>query len=171
MKVFRVSALCFAFWLQSASCRWFRNFLDIYGCRYYELMRGTNEILASNYDIAKGQTRALWDRHLGFSQFCRLLFRLKVFRIQTLSTVMGQFKGSYFGVGVASRHFWPNWSIAANGATHVFHNSWVLFHLLQGETERFHNLWVLFHLLQGRLLATRTLLKKLSFKSRLLGGD
>ena len=40
-----------------------------YGWRYYELMRGTNEILASNYDIAKGQTRALWDPHLGSSQF------------------------------------------------------------------------------------------------------
>ena len=31
----------------------------MYGWRYYELMRGTNEILASTYDIAKGQIRAL----------------------------------------------------------------------------------------------------------------
>ena len=28
---------------------------------------GTNEILASKHDIAKGQTRALWDRHLDSS--------------------------------------------------------------------------------------------------------
>ena len=32
-------------------------------------MLGTNEILASKYDIAKGQTRALLDRHLRSSQF------------------------------------------------------------------------------------------------------
>ena len=34
---------------------------------------GTNEILASKRDFAKGQTRALWDRHLVSSQFFRLL--------------------------------------------------------------------------------------------------
>ena len=100
---------------------------------------GTNEILASNHDIAKGQTRTLWDRHLDSSQFFRLLLRLKVFWsisfkifiIQTLSTVMLLFKGSYFSVDAASRHFWPN-SAIANSTTHVFRNLWVLFHLLQG---------------------------------------
>ena len=44
---------------------------------------------------------------------------------------MQLFKGSYFSVGAASRHFWPN-SAIMNGTTHVFHNLWVLFHLLQG---------------------------------------
>ena len=39
--------------------------LCVFGCvlqrpiRYYELMLGRNEILASKHDIAKGQTRAL----------------------------------------------------------------------------------------------------------------
>ena len=45
---------------------------------YYELMLGTNEILASKRDIAKGQTRTLCDRHIGSSKFFRLLLRLKV---------------------------------------------------------------------------------------------
>ena len=44
----------------------------------YELMLGTNEILASKHDIAKGQTRTLCDRHIGSSKFFRLLLRLKV---------------------------------------------------------------------------------------------
>ena len=41
--------------------------------------------------------------------------------IQTLSTVMQLFKGSYFSVGGTSRHFFPNLAIA-NGTTDVFHN-------------------------------------------------
>ena len=78
---------------------------------------GTNEILASiKHGIAKGRTRAIWDRHLDSSQFFRLLLRLQVFRsitlnifmIQTLCTVMQLFKGSYFSVDAASRRFWPN---------------------------------------------------------------
>ena len=48
-----------------------------------------------------------------------------------LSTVMQLFRGPYFSVGAASRHFWPN-SAITNSTTHVFHNLWVLFHLLQG---------------------------------------
>ena len=32
-------------------------------------MLGTNEILASKHDIAKGQRRSLWDLHLGSFQF------------------------------------------------------------------------------------------------------
>ena len=72
--------------------------------------------------IAKGRTRALWDRHLDSSQFFRLLLRLQVFgniilnifMIQTLCTVMQLFKGSYFSVDAISRHFWPN-SAIANG--------------------------------------------------------
>ena len=32
--------------------------------------------------------------------------------IQTLSTVMQLFKGSYFSVGATSKHFWPNSAIA-----------------------------------------------------------
>ena len=55
----------------------------------------------------------------------------KIFIIQTLSTVMQLFKGSYFSVGAASRHFWPN-SAIANSTTHLFRNLWVLFHLPQG---------------------------------------
>ena len=38
-------------------------------------MLGTNEILASKHDIAKGQTRT---RHIDSSKFFRLLLRLKV---------------------------------------------------------------------------------------------
>ena len=88
---------------------------------------GTNEILASiKHGIVKGQTRALWDSHNDSSQFFRLLLRLQVFRnitlnivmIQTLCTVMQLFKGSYFSVDAASRHFWPN-SAIVNGTTHV----------------------------------------------------
>ena len=45
---------------------------------YYELMLGTNEILASKHDIAKGQTTTLCDRHIGSSKFFRLLLRLKM---------------------------------------------------------------------------------------------
>ena len=41
--------------------------------------------------------------------------------IPSLSTVIQLFKGSYFSVGAASRHFWPN-SAIANGTTHVFHD-------------------------------------------------
>ena len=50
-----------------------------------------------NMTLLRGQTRALWDRHLDSSLFFRLLLRLKVFRsitfmyifmIKTLSTVM-----------------------------------------------------------------------------------
>ena len=90
---------------------------------------------------AWGQTRAVWDRHVDCSQFFRLLLRLKVFRSMILKylydsnaeyrTVMVLFKGSYFSVGAASRDFWPNLA-KANGTTLVFHNVWVLFHLLQG---------------------------------------
>ena len=45
-------------------------------------MLRTNEILASKHDncCAKGQTRALLDRHFGSSKFCRLLLRIKVFK-------------------------------------------------------------------------------------------
>ena len=39
--------------------------------------------------------------------------------IQTLYTVMQLFKGSYFSVDAASKHFRPN-SVIANGTTHVF---------------------------------------------------
>ena len=38
--------------------------------------------------------------------------------IQTLSTVMQLFKGSYFSVAAGSRHLWPN-SAIANGTTYV----------------------------------------------------
>ena len=41
---------------------------------------GTIEILASKHDIAQGQTRVLWDRHLDCSQFLHLLWRIKVIR-------------------------------------------------------------------------------------------
>ena len=47
---------------------------------------------------------------------------LNIFMIQTLCTVMQLFKGSYFSVDAASRHFWPN-SAIANGETHVFMSS------------------------------------------------
>ena len=40
--------------------------------------------------------------------------------IEALSTVMELFKGPYFSVGAASRHFWPN-SANANGTAHIFH--------------------------------------------------
>ena len=89
---------------------------------------GTNEILASiKHGIAKGRTRAPWDRHLDSSQFFRRLLRLQVFRsitlnifmIQTLYTVMQLFKGSYFRVDAASKQFRPN-SVIGNGTTHVF---------------------------------------------------
>ena len=106
-------------------------------------MRGTNEMLASKQDIAKCQTKALWDHRVDSSQFVCLLLGLYVFiiiirsetftyilMIQTLSAVMQLFKGSYFSVASASRHFWQN-SAIMNGTTHVFHNLWVLFHLLQ----------------------------------------
>ena len=91
----------------------------------------TNEIVASiKHGVAPGRTRALSDRHLDSSQFFRLLLRLQVFRsielntftIQTLCTVMQLFKGSYFSVDAALRHFWPN-SPIANGTTHVFMSS------------------------------------------------
>ena len=45
---------------------------------YYELMLGTNEILASKHDTAKGQRRTLCDSHIGSSKSFRLLLRLKV---------------------------------------------------------------------------------------------
>ena len=45
---------------------------------------GTIEILASKHDIAQGQTRVLWDRHLDCSQFLHLLWRIKVIRSLTL---------------------------------------------------------------------------------------
>ena len=57
------------------------------------------------HDVAKGRTRALWDRYLDSSQFFRLLLLrlqvfgniiLNIFMIQTLCTVMQLFKGSYF---------------------------------------------------------------------------
>ena len=65
------------------------------------------------HGIGKGRTRALRDRHLDSSQFFRLLLRLQVFgritlnifMIQTLCTVMQLFKGSYFSMDAASRHF------------------------------------------------------------------
>ena len=38
--------------------------------------------------------------------------------IQTLSTVMQLFKGSYFSVAAGSRHLWSN-SAIANGTTYV----------------------------------------------------
>ena len=38
------------------------------------LMLGTNEILRLNHDIAKSQTRALWDCHLGSSQLLFFVF-------------------------------------------------------------------------------------------------
>ena len=44
------------------------------------MLIGTSEIWVSKHDIAKGQTGALWDRHLDSSQFFRLLFRLKALR-------------------------------------------------------------------------------------------
>ena len=51
--------------------------------------------------------------------------------IQTLSTVMQLLTGPYFSVTwVLLQDIWPN-SAIANGTTHVFQNSWVLFHLLQ----------------------------------------
>ena len=50
-------------------------------------MLGTNEILVSKHDIAKGQNRAFWDRHLDSSQFFRLLLRLKVFRSITFKYI------------------------------------------------------------------------------------
>ena len=51
----------------------------------------TNEILAAiKHGTAKGQTRALWDRHLDSSQFFRLLLRLPVFKSITLNIFMIQ---------------------------------------------------------------------------------
>ena len=41
---------------------------------------------------------------------------LHIFMIQTLCAVMQLFKGSYFSMDAASRHFWPN---SAIGTTHV----------------------------------------------------
>ena len=55
--------------------------------------------------------------------------------IQTLSTVMQLFKGSYFSVGAASTYFLPNPAIA-NGTTHVFRNLSFPFYLLQGREKR-----------------------------------
>ena len=40
---------------------------------------------------------------------------LDIFMIQALCAVMQLFKGSYFSVDAASRHFWPD-SAIANGA-------------------------------------------------------
>ena len=65
------------------------------------------------HGIGKGRTRALRDRYLDSSPFFRLLLRLQVFgritlnifMIQTLCTVMQLFKGSYFSMDAASRHF------------------------------------------------------------------
>ena len=64
------------------------------------------------HGFAKGRTRALRDRHLDSSQFFRLLrlqvfgrITLNIFMIQTLCTVMQLFKGSYFSMDAASRHF------------------------------------------------------------------
>ena len=48
---------------------------------------GTNAILASKHDIAKGQTRALWDGYVDSSQLFCLLLRLKVFRSIALKYV------------------------------------------------------------------------------------
>ena len=52
----------------------FCRMMGQWGWRYYELMPGTNEILASKHDIVTGQTRALWDRHLCSWQFFRLFY-------------------------------------------------------------------------------------------------
>ena len=128
------------FWKKSLICQWCERmylcilYLRIFVARVGKVegtmswCLGTNEILASiKHRIAKGRTRALWDRHLNSSQFFRLLLRLQVFRsitimiIQTLCTVMRLFKVSYFSVD-ASKHFWPN-SAIANGTTHVFMSS------------------------------------------------
>ena len=65
--------------------------------------------------------------HLWLPSFERAQWRLQlfgsitlnIFMIQTLCTVMQLFKGSYFSVDAASRHFWPN-SAIANGTTLVF---------------------------------------------------
>ena len=116
-------------------CIFVALWLCMFGCLLQEPIRlkvpwvgclGTNEILASiKHGIVKDQTRALWDCHIDSSQFFHLLLRLQVFRsitlnivmIQTLCTVMQLFKGSYFSVDAASRHFWPN-SAIVNGTTH-----------------------------------------------------
>ena len=42
--------------------------------------------------------------------------------IQMLITVMELFKGPYFRVGAASRHFWPNSAIVNGRTTHILHN-------------------------------------------------
>ena len=55
-------------------------------------MLGTNKMLASKGEIAKGQTRALWDHYLGSSQFygqrCLETKHIDIFMIQTLSGVI-----------------------------------------------------------------------------------
>ena len=63
---------------------------------YYELMLGTNEILASKHDIAKGQTRTLCDRHIGSSKFFRLLLRLKVSKSITFKYLYCSQRGCRF---------------------------------------------------------------------------
>ena len=70
---------------------------------------------------------------LFFYHGCRCLegLHLNIFVIETLSTVMQLFKGSYFSQGAASRHLWPN-SAIPNGTMHA------LYALLSHQT-----LWVL----------------------------
>ena len=50
--------------------------------------------------------------------------------IQTVSTVMQLFKGSYFSVAAGLRHLWPNSAIASR-TTYV-----KMFHLLQSEVQK-----------------------------------
>ena len=79
-------------------------------------------------DIAKGRTRALWDRYLDSSQFFCLFLRLQVFEnitlnvfmVKTLCTVMQLFKRSYFSVDAISRHLWPNSAIENGTDIHIY---------------------------------------------------
>ena len=86
---------------------------------------GTNEILASKHhsEVKQGhfETAVLILHNFfvfNYGYSCLEALHLHIFMIQTLCSVMQLFKSSYFSVGAASRHFWPN-SAIANGTKHV----------------------------------------------------
>ena len=100
-----------------------------YGWRYYELMlRNLWDLgIYLNMPLLKVEQGHCETAILVLQNFFRLLLWLQVFRSTTLNifmiqmpcTVMQLFKGSYFIVDAASRHFWLNLAIV-NGTMHVF---------------------------------------------------
>ena len=70
--------------------------------------------------------------------FLSLLILSAIFNVSVLGFSMyfclKNNKGAYLFIYLFI-YLWPNLAIA-NGTTHVFHNLWVLFHLLQVECKR-----------------------------------